>query len=57
MLYVRAGVDLADAVVEGVGDEQIAGGVQGNAVGLIEFGGGAARRYPYRPDSRCRRRW
>ena len=36
----RAGVDLADAVVAGVGDEQVAAGVHRNADGIVQLGGG-----------------
>ena len=35
-----AGVDLADAVVAGVGDEQVSGGVHRDAIGPVQFGGG-----------------
>ena len=32
--------DLADAVVTGVGDVQVAGGIHGDAVGIIQLGAG-----------------
>src|SRR5208282_4767428 len=35
-----AGVHLADAVVLGVGDEDVAAGVHRHAIGVVEFGGG-----------------
>ena len=38
--HARGGVDFADAVVAGIGDKDIAGGVHGNPLRQIERGGG-----------------